>query len=148
MQVLLRHLPMRYFPIALFCFISVAESFGQTNTGRYGRIDVEITKVKRPNKIYAKVEIKSAFIGGDSSWVQSIEKSINQSLNFKNGAKSGIYTVSAQFIVARDSTLSDVLCLKDPGFGMGAVVIRALKKGSAKWSPAPAGGVRVQEYRH
>lgn len=139
---------MRNFLITLLCFISVAECFGQTTSRRYGRIDVEITKEKRPKKIYAKVEIKSAFIGGDSSWVQSIEKSINQSIKFKNGAKPGKYIVSAQFVIARDSTLSDVLCLKDPGFGMGAEVIRALKKGTAKWIPAPAGGVRVREYRH
>lgn len=139
---------MRNFLIALLCFIYVAESFGQATTSRYGRIDVEITKEKRPKKIYAKVEIRSAFIGGDSSWVQSIEKSINQSIKFKNGAKPGKYTVSAQFVVARDSTLSDVRCLEDPGFGMGAEVVRALKKGSAKWTPAPAGGVRVREYRH
>ena len=147
-QHLVKHLTMRILLIAVACFICVAKSFGQTTTGRYGRIDVEITKEKKPKKIYAKVEIKSAFISGDSSWVKSIEKSINQSIKFKNGAKPGKYTVSAQFVVAKDSSISDVRCLEDPGFGMGAEVVRALKKGSTKWTPAPAGGIRVREYRH
>jgi hypothetical protein len=75
------------------------------------------------------VEIKSAFPGGDSSWVQSIEKSINQSISYKNGAKKGKYIVSVAFVVAKDGSLSDIRCVNDPvGFGMEAVVIRVLKK--------------------
>ena len=136
---------MRIFLIALVCFICVAKSFGQTSNGRYGKIDVEITKEKKPKKIYAEVKIMSAFIGGDSSWVQSFETSLSQSIKYKNGAKPGKYTVSVQFVVAKDSSLSDFRCLNDPGFGMGAEVLRTLKKGSTKW--APAGGVRVREYR-
>jgi protein TonB len=138
---------MRNSLIAIFCFICVGKSFGQATTSIYGKIVVEITKEKKPKKIYAKVEIKSAFIGGDSSWVQSIEKSINQSIKFKNGAKPGKYYVSVQFVVAKDSSLTDVRCLNDPGFGMGAEVVRAVKKGRTPWTPAHADGVKVREYR-
>lgn len=139
---------MRNSLIVIVCFICVSKSFGQTAAGKYGRIDVEITKEKKPKKIYAKVEIKSAFTGGDSSWVQSIEESLNHSLKFKNGAKPGKYTVSVLFIAAKDSSLAEVSCLNDPGFGMGAEVVRAVKKGRTPWTPAPAGGARVREYRH
>ncbi len=138
---------MRTFFIALLCFMHITESFGQTTTSRYGRIDVEITKEKRPKRIYAKVEIKSPFIGGDSSWVQTIEKSINQSISYKNGAKKGKYIVSVAFAVAKDGILSDIRLVSEPvGFGMDAVVLRVLKK-SQKWLPAAYPGIPVRPYR-
>jgi hypothetical protein len=89
-----------------------------------------------------KVEIKSAFPGGDSSWVQSLEKKLNQTIPFRNGAKKGEYIVSVAFIVVKDGSIADVRCLSDPGFGMCAEVVRAIKKGP-KWTPAP-GGVKVR----
>jgi hypothetical protein len=52
---------MRFFQLALFCSICLAKSYGQTATRSYGDIVVEITKEKKPKKVYAKVEIKSAF---------------------------------------------------------------------------------------
>jgi hypothetical protein len=138
---------MRHFQLALLCFICVAKSYGQTTAQSYGRIDVEITKEKLPKRIYAKVEIKSAFPGGDSSWVQSIEKSINQSISYKNGAKKGKYIVSVAFVVSKNGSLSDIRCVNDPvGFGMEAVVIRALKKGT-KWAPSNDNdGRKVRQY--
>jgi hypothetical protein len=68
---------MKYFQVALLRFFCFARSYGQTVTKSYGRIDVEIIKEKKPKKIYTKVEIKSAFPGGDSSWVKSLEKSLS-----------------------------------------------------------------------
>lgn len=137
---------MRYSLIATVFFICVAESFGQTATGRYGRIDVEITKEKKPRKIHAKVEITSAFIGGDSSWVQSIEASINQSIKYKNGAKPGKYIVSVQFVVDKEGDIADIRCVNDPvGFGMEEQVLRAIKK-KPKWFPSSQ-GVPVRSYR-
>lgn len=145
-KYLVTNLTMKLLLIPILFLTCISESFSQTAPGRYGNIEVIITKEKRPKKIYAKVEIKSAFIGGDSSWVLSFEKNINQSIQFKNGARPGKYTVVAQFIIAKDGTISEVACLKDPGFGMGEEVVRALKKGTGKW--APASGSEVKEYRH
>lgn len=93
--------------------------------------------------IYASVKITSAFPGGDSAWILSLETNLNRSISYHNGAKKGIYIVSAAFILAKVGTISDIRCLPDPGFGMGAAVVRALKKGS-KWTPAPAGGIKVR----
>ena len=139
---------MKYLLMSLLSIVYYAEASGQTTTSRYGKIEVVITKEKRPKRIHAKVEIKSPFVGGDSSWVHFIEQSINQSIQFKNGARPGTYIVLAQFIIAKDSSLSEIRCLQDPGFGMGEKVMRALKKGSFKWAPAPAVGVKVGNYRH
>ena len=87
-----------------------------------------------------------AFPGGDSSWTQSLEKTLNQSLPFKNGAKAGKYIVSVAFIVDKEGIISDIRCLNDPhGFGMEEQVMRALKKGiGPKWLP---GSRPVRPYR-
>ena len=136
---------MKSFQLALFFFIYVTKSYGQTVAKNYyGQIDVEITKEKKPKKIWTKVEIKSAFPDGDSSWIQSLEKRLNQSLTFRNGAKKGKYTVSVKFIISKDGSLCEIMCDKDPGFGMCEEVVRVLKK-TAKWTPAQP--IKVRDYR-
>jgi len=129
---------MRNFQLVFLCFICVFNGYGQATTKSYGKIAVEITKEKHPKKIYAKVEIMLPFPGGDSSWVQSVEKDINRSLPFRNGAKKGKYIVSVQFVTDKNGSLSDIKCLSDPGFGMGQEVTRVLKK-KAVWLPVPNG---------
>ncbi len=137
---------MRNFQLALLCFICVAKSYGQAVTNSYGRVDVEITKEKKPKKIYTKVEIKGAFPGGDSSWVQSLEKKLNESIQANRRVKKGRYVFSVQFVVAKDSSISDVRCLNSTGFGMCEEVMRAIKKKTV-WLPAPWPGRPVRPYR-
>ena len=139
---------MRYFLVFLVCFNCAADSFSQTTSKRINRIEIAITKQKHPKKIFAKVLTSPDAMGLDSARVQSIENSINQSLKFKNGAKPGEYRVTAQFILDKDSILSDIRCIEDPGYNMCEAVLRALKKGGIPWKPAPAGGIKVHEYRH
>lgn len=139
---------MRYLLLVLLCFSCVEVAFSQTTSKRYGRVEVAITKQKHPKKIFAKVLTSPEAMGLDSARVRSIENSINQSLTFKNGAKPGEYKVTAQFILDKDSILSDVRCVEDPGYGMCEAVLRALKKGGIPWKPAPSGGIKVREYRH
>jgi protein TonB len=137
---------MRNFQLALLCLICIASSYAQTAIKSYGRVDVEITKEKKPKKIYTKVEIKSAFTGGDSSWIQSLEKTLNQSIQYKNGAKAGKYIVSVVFVVDKEGNISDIRCLNNPpGFGMAEEVLRAIKK-KTKWLPSSQ-GVPVKPYR-
>jgi uncharacterized protein YjhX (UPF0386 family) len=130
--------------MTLVCFICFVNSYGQTPTNTYGKIDVEITKENR-KKIYAKVEIKSAFPGGDSSWMQSIETELNQSIQLGKGAKKGKYLVSVQFVVDKDGSICDVKALTGNGYGMEAEVLRAIKK-KTKWLPSSQ-GVPVRPYR-
>ncbi len=138
---MLRHLTIRNLLLALLCFIGVDKSYGQTVTNSYGRIDVEITKEKKPKRVYTKVEIKSAFPCGNSSWVQSLENKLNQSIRANRRVKKGKYVVSVQFVVSKDSIVADVRCINDPGFGMAEEVVRAIKK-CTKWGPYP-----VKPYR-
>lgn len=139
---------MRYLLLIMFCFSYVAGAFSQTTSKRVSQIEVAITKQKHPKKIVAKVLTSPVAMGLDSARVRAIENSINQSLTFKNGARPGEYRVIAQFILDKDSLLSDVRCIEDPGYGMCEAVLRALKKGSFPWKPAAAEGVKVREYRH
>jgi hypothetical protein len=133
---LLRHLIMKTFQLIILCLICVTKSYAQTVAKNYyGRIVVEFTKEKRSKKIYAKVEIKSAFPGGDSAWVRSVEKNINQSIAVDKRVKKGKYIVSVKFILSKDGILSDIACENDPGFGLCGEVIRVFKK-TKKWTPA------------
>jgi len=138
---------MRIFQFVFLCFICVSRIYGQTvPENHYGRIEVTFTKEKRPDKIYAKVEIKTAFRGGDSAWVQSIEHNINQSNGIDKRLKKGKYIVSVRFILSKDGSLSEVQCENDPGFGICEAVIRVIKK-TKKWFPAEQSGKAVRDYR-
>jgi hypothetical protein len=133
--------------LLLFFFLPAlffVKSYGQTVIKGYGRIVVTITKERNPKRIYAKVEITSAFPGGDSSWLRSVEKNINQSIQARKRLKKGKYIVPVKFIVDKDGTLFEILCEKDPGSGMCEEVLHVLKK-TKKWTPAEPGQVR--EYR-
>lgn len=135
MHTLFRNIISRKFPIVLLCLVCFAGSYAQTATKSYGRVDVEITKEKKPKRIYAKVEIKSAFTGGDSAWIHTLEQTLNQTLIYKNGAKPGKYMVSVAFITDKDGFISDIRNLSDPGYGMGEKVIIAIKRKTV-WRPA------------
>lgn len=145
MHSLLRHLISRRFQLGLLCFVCVAGSYAQTTAKSFGRVDVEITKEKKPKRIHTKVEIVSAFTGGDSAWSLSLAKTLDQSLPLKNGAKPGKYIVTVVFITDKEGNLSDIRCLNDPGFGMGENVMMTIKKKTI-WRPAhqPA---EVRAYR-
>jgi protein TonB len=142
---MLRHLTMRGLQLALLCFICAAKSYGQTVTNSYGKIVVEITKPKKPKKIYTKVQITSAFPGGDSAWIKSLEENLNRSIPYRNGAKKGKYFVSVVFIVVKDGSISEVKALTNNGYGMEAEVVRAIKKGP-KWVPSSYPGRPVRPY--
>ena len=136
---------MKYFQLALICFICVAKSYGQTGTRSYGRVEVEITKEKKPRKISTKVEIRQpAFPGGDSLWAQSLQDSLNRSIRLKNKVKAGTYIVSVRFLIEKDGSMAAIQCLSDPGFGMCEQVVAAItrKYGNPRWLPLSSGKVR------
>jgi hypothetical protein len=124
------------FLILFLCLTGGTKSYGQTAAKNYfGRISVTFTKEKRPKKFFAKVEIKSPFPGGDTAWVRSIERNINESISVGRRVKKGTYIVTAKFILSKDGSLADIACENDPGYEMCAAVLRALKK-TKKWTPA------------
>jgi hypothetical protein len=109
---------MRYFPLALICFICVNQSYSQAATRRYGQMLVEIIKEKKPKRIIVNVVVDSAFTRGDSSWVDSLEMNLTKLIRVNKKVKTGKYIVSVKFLLEKDGTMTDMRCLNDPGFGM------------------------------
>jgi hypothetical protein len=137
----------RYFQLALICFICVSKTYGQTGTRTYSGVIVEITKEKKSKKIYTKVQLTSVFPGGDSTWIRSLESKLNQSIPFKNGAKAGKYIVSVRFLIERDGSMTDITCLKDPGFGMCEQVKAAvIKSFPRRWGAQTDSSGKVRQY--
>lgn len=137
---------MRILYFILIYIICSVTTYGQISANNYGKIAVEITKQKKPKKIFTKVEITSAFPNGDSAWIESLENNLNQSIPFRNGAPLGTYVIYVQFVVTKDGSISDVKALTNHGYGMEAQVVRAVIK-NPKWLPASAGGRSVGEFR-
>lgn len=98
------------------------------------------------DKIFTKVEKEADFPGGTSAWARYLERNLNAQVPVDNGAPEGNHTVVVKFIVSKDGTISDVTCLRDPGFGMCEEAVKIIKKGP-KWTPALQNGRNVNAYR-
>ena len=120
---------MKVFLFTLIGIVLFGKSYGQKFSNSYGRVVVEITKVKRSKKVEPKIEIKS-FITGDSSFVESLEKRILKSIKIPQNLKKGKYLIGVRFITTKDGTISDVTCEEDPGFGLCQEVMIIVKKSS------------------
>jgi hypothetical protein len=66
-------------------------------------------------------------------------------MHIRNKAKAGTYIVSVRFLIEKDGSISDIICLKDPGFRMCEVVKDALRK-KFKWGPQTDSSGKVRRY--
>ena len=132
---------MKYLQVALFCFLCVAKSYGQTGVRSYHTIVVEISKEKKPKRIMTKVDITTAFPGGDSAWVKSIEEQLNKTVKLNKKARAGKYAASVRFLIERDGSVADIACLTDPGFGICEKVRTAILRSTlGRWRPVADSG--------
>jgi hypothetical protein len=115
--------------LLLLIFICSVKTYEQTSN-RAGHIVVEIIIEKR--NVLTKVEVKSSVPLTDSGWMQNLEKNITESIRSNKRPKKGKYIVSVRFITDKQGNVSDIICEKDPGFGMCEHVVRVVKK-SPKW---------------
>ncbi len=95
---------------------------------------------------FERVEVEASFPGGPSAWLKFLTKTVNGSVPTDNNAPSGTYTVVIQFVVDKDSSISEFKALTKHGYGMEEEVIRALRL-SGKWIPAMQNGRIVKAYR-
>lgn len=88
--------------------------------------------------MYSSVQILQPFPGGDSVWIKALEKRLDNTLKYKNGAKPGKYIVEVRFIVTMDGHWADMVCLTKQEYGMCNEVITAIKKSlqPVRWAPA------------
>lgn len=114
---------MKNLPLIVFCLICVAKGHGQ--------MIVEITKKKQ--KVKTKIELRSTIWGADSSFLQNLENNITKAISARKRPRKGKYTLTVNFIISKDGSISEVRCENDGGSGWGEDVVRILKK-SPKWT--------------
>jgi protein TonB len=107
---------------------------------------VQIKKVDDENAVLTIVEIDAEFPGGKDAWANYLRKNLNQDTPADNGAPAGNHTAIVKFIVNKDGSLRDIMCEKDPGFGLCEEAIRVIKK-TKNWIPAIQNGRNVNAYR-
>jgi len=131
---------MRILPLSGF----VAFLFTASNI--YAQSQEKDTTITIGDKMFEKVEVEASYPGGSAAWLKFLTRTVNGSIPADNQAPAGTYTVMIQFIVNKDSTISDFTALTNHGYGMEQEVIRALRL-SGKWVPAEQSGRRVRAYR-
>jgi hypothetical protein len=120
---------MKLLLLILVNFIFINNAISQTQRKAYGVIEIkfEIGAKRRITKV--DVEGKD---GADTALIESVKKRINTSSSVDRGAKRGTYTASVAYMIDKEGHISDVECIKNPGYGMGAISVRAVKA-STKW---------------
>jgi len=131
---------MSKFPIAGLVAILFSVSFAAAqNAGKDTMITID-------DKMFERVEVEAAYPGGASAWFKFLSRTVKGEVPSDNNAPAGTYTVIVQFVVNKDSTLTDFSALTKHGYGMEQEVIRALRL-SGKWIPAMQNGRTVKAYR-
>lgn len=122
----------------------LTESFGQTNCNQ---VIVEITKERKPSKIYTKAAFKDTCNDLDSTFLRNIEAHLNKSTKLCRSTKKGKYIVEAKFIVAKDGSLSEISCTNNSDNELCQEVLLSIKR-SAFLRPKNKAPVKVLPIRH
>ncbi|HRD58111.1 MAG TPA: hypothetical protein PK504_08685 [Ferruginibacter sp.] len=103
-------------------------------------------KAQEADKIYNKVDVQAAFVGGSNAWNRFLRKNLNPAV-IKNGtAPKGIYHVILRFVVGKDSLVTDIVAETRHGYGFEEEAKRVMAL-SPKWKPALVGTTPVNAYR-
>lgn len=93
-----------------------------------------------PKFIFQK---EAEFPGGRKGWKEYLQKNLRSDLPTINGAPKGIYTVTLDFVVDKDGTVSNITNDINLGFGISEEAIRVLTDGP-RWTPAIQNGHTVK----
>ncbi len=96
---------------------------------------------------FTSVEGEAVYPGVASEWTKYLQKNLNPNVPVHNKAPKGRYVVIVRFIVAKDSTISDVVAETNHGYGMEQEVVRVIKKDNPKWVPVRQNGYVAKAYR-
>ena len=89
----------------------------------------------RPGNI-APVEIKPEYPGGLSAFYTFV----NTNFRLPKVKEDMTVRVFVTFVVEIDGSMSNIVAMRDPGFGLGDEAVRVLKLVKEKWTPGMAGG--------
>jgi hypothetical protein len=125
----------------LFLFILLNSIVINKVSGQlYNVIDIKI-EVGAKRKI-SKVDVECA----DTAMAKNITERFSNFVFPKERPPKGNYLVKVQYVVAKDSSIAEVKCLTNVGYGLEAEAVRAIR-GPIRWGPAPQGGRQVREFR-
>lgn len=116
---------MKYLKLLLLNLLFIAKSIGQTNCNQ---VAIEITKERKPSKIYTKAAFKDNCHDIDSTFLRCIEAELNKSTKLCRSIKKGKYIVEAKFIVAKDGSLSEISCTNNSDDDLCEEVLLSIKK--------------------
>lgn len=92
------------------------------------------------NKIYTNPEVKAGYLGGLQEFNKHFLADFRVPVVDNDVSKIRLIV---QFVVEKDSTLTDIKIMRDPGYGAGKEALRVLKTMN-KWIPAQDKGVNVR----
>jgi periplasmic protein TonB len=96
---------------------------------------------------FTRVEGEAVYPRVASEWTKYLQKNLNPNVAVDNKAPKGRYLVIVRFIVAKDSSISDVVAETNHGYGMEQEVVRVIKKDKPKWTPAKQKAYMEKAYR-
>lgn len=124
---------MKLLLLILVNIIFLNNVFSQNERNRYGVMEIKF-EIGAKRRI-TKVDVERKY-DADTALTESIKRRIKTSTSVDRGAKRGTYTASVAYIVDKEGNISSVECIKDPGYGMGAISVRAMKA-CTNWGSGP-----------
>ena len=123
----------------LLGFVVTLQSYSQTDS----------TKKKwdtTSDTIFMKVEIAASI--SRTVWKDYLTKATTPYIERarEEGIPNGTYSVNVKFLVEVDGSITDVMALNDPGYGLGSGAVKIMRN-SPKWDPCIQNGRKVRSYR-
>lgn len=116
---------------------TVIPGMAQTKTA-----DIPLTKESDgDDRIFVFIEQPPSYLKGTDSLQRFISKNLRYPEKDKQARLEGIAYV--YFVVAKDSTLSNVTCMRSPSPAMGEEAVRLIKE-SGKWIPGKQNSITAK----
>ena len=120
-------------PVLLLAFLAGKIATAQTtDTARWRNI------------IFTKAEYNPVYKGGDTAWIQFLNKNLNYPQEAMDKEQQG--TIMVQFIVETDGKISDIKAITSPAKSLVKEAIRIVQLSDGNWEPAIQNGVKVRCY--
>ncbi|HMK24652.1 MAG TPA: hypothetical protein VK483_01385 [Chitinophagaceae bacterium] len=110
------------------------------------RIEIEQKKEEEENRVFDTVDVEASFPGGDSALKNYINSAFRGQVATDNGAPTGNYIITVQFIVDKLGGTTGFNAISSNGYGLEEELIRTIRK-SSKWIPALLNGKKVKSFQ-
>ena len=104
----------------------------------------KVTKQEVEN-IFTKVENEAHT--DQNAWHRYLNKNLKLTDTANSGVPPGCYTIIVSFVVDIYGTITDVIAVNDPGYGLGGMVVMVIRNYKGKWTPASQCGRLVKSYK-